>query len=297
MNLFEQSVDPIRLDQKKVQHHIVPDGRNLGAYEIHTILEVESTSPGTTETKPYKPFYALRSGDTSADETAFWHAERQASMRKGDEGSDMFLTLVDPKGMPCALTDSGVLHITALCLNRDLAERLPYKDPGGDLRAAGKPDVAKIICLEKPTPALRPSLHGESRWKLVSSLALNHLSLTGTPERPEAGLEAFKEILGAHDFVNDEVTRQRMDGLVSMATRTVMRRLPGRGLARGLEITLEFDESKYVGSGVFLFASVLERFLAAYTSINSFTQCIARVRQREGDLKRWLPQFGEQAQL
>ena len=31
-------------------------------------------------------------------------------------------------------------------------------------------------------------------------------------------------------------------------------------------MTIEFDEEKYVGSGVFLFASVLEKFLGLYTS-------------------------------
>ena len=37
----------------------------------------------------------------------------------------------------------------------------------------------------------------------------------------------------------------------------------------------QFDEEKYVGSGVFLFASVLEKFLGLYASLNSFTQLIA----------------------
>jgi type VI secretion system protein ImpG len=73
-----------------------------------------------------------------------------------------------------------------------------------------------------------------------------------------------------------------------------MRRLPGRGPARGLQLTLEFEEANFVGSGVFLFAAVLERFFAAYVSINSFTECVARMHGAEGDLKRWSPRFGEQ---
>ena len=64
------------------------------------------------------------------------------------------------------------------------------------------------------------------------------------------------------------------------------------GFARGLEISLEFDEDHYAGSGVFLFASVLERFLGHYASINSFVQTVARVRQREGVLKTWPPRAG-----
>ena len=46
-----------------------------------------------------------------------------------------------------------------------------------------------------------------------------------------------------------------------------------------------------------LFASVLERFLAMYASINSFTQLIARMSQSERYLKKWPPRAGEQAML
>ena len=56
---------------------------------------------------------------------------------------------------------------------------------------------------------------------------------------------------------------------------------------------IELDEEKYVGTGTFLFASVLERFLGAYASINSFTRLVARSRQGEGVIKRWPPRAGD----
>jgi type VI secretion system protein ImpG len=52
-----------------------------------------------------------------------------------------------------------------------------------------------------------------------------------------------------------------------------------------------------VGSGVFLFASVLERFLGLHATLNSFTQLIATTRQRETPIKRWPPRAGEQVLL
>jgi type VI secretion system protein ImpG len=59
-------------------------------------------------------------------------------------------------------------------------------------------------------------------------------------------------------------------------------------------VTVELDEEKYVGTGVFLFASVVERFLGLYASLNSFTQLVARTKQGEGVLKKWPPRAGEQ---
>jgi type VI secretion system protein ImpG len=67
--------------------------------------------------------------------------------------------------------------------------------------------------------------------------------------------------------------------------------------ARGVETTVQLDEEQFVGAGVFLFASILERFLALYATVNSFNQLVARVAQREGVLKQWQPRAGEQALL
>ena len=62
---------------------------------------------------------------------------------------------------------------------------------------------------------------------------------------------------------------------------------------RGVEVTLQFDEERFTGSGLFLFASVLERFLALYCTVNSFSKLIATVKGREGELRRWPPRMGE----
>jgi type VI secretion system protein ImpG len=56
---------------------------------------------------------------------------------------------------------------------------------------------------------------------------------------------------------------------------------------------MEFDEDQFVGGGVFLFASVIERFLGEYVSLNSFSQLVARTRQRKDILKEWPPRAGQ----
>ena len=85
-----------------------------------------------------------------------------------------------------------------------------------------------------------------------------------------------------------------------MASRRVVGRTrpaTAGGFCRGIEVTIEFDEQKYVGTGVFLFACVLERFLGLYSSINSFSQLVARTRQGEARFKNWPPRAGEQPLL
>jgi type VI secretion system protein ImpG len=60
-----------------------------------------------------------------------------------------------------------------------------------------------------------------------------------------------------------------------------------------VEVTLVLNEGKFVGSSVYLFASVLERFLAHYVSINSFTRLVVKSIQRRQEIKAWPPRNGE----
>ena len=66
----------------------------------------------------------------------------------------------------------------------------------------------------------------------------------------------------------------------------------GISYVRGVRVQLELDENKFVGGGVYLFASVLEHFLAQYVSMNSFSQLAVRTPQRKEVLREWPPRSG-----
>jgi type VI secretion system protein ImpG len=133
-------------------------------------------------------------------------------------------------------------------------------------------------------------------WRLISHLNLNHLSITGA----EQGAEVLREILKLYDFRDSPETRAMIDGVLRVDSRPDTARIPGQiggGLAHGVEVTIEFDEKRFSGSGVFLFAAVLERFLTLYCSINSFTRLVAKMRGREGVLRKWQPRVGDKTLL
>ncbi|MGH9594665.1 MAG: type VI secretion system baseplate subunit TssF, partial [Bryobacteraceae bacterium] len=71
----------------------------------------------------------------------------------------------------------------------------------------------------------------------------------------------------------------------------------GIAFARGTRVEILFDEDQFAGSGVFLFASAIERFLGEYVSLNSFSQLVARTRQRKEVLKEWPPRAGQRILL
>jgi type VI secretion system protein ImpG len=313
VNLFPMETEPTTLKHDATEIPILPDVHAPYSYEVHSILEVSTTSP-TTGTKEYRPFYAFGHADTDADDVAFYHATRRASLRKDDSGTEVELTLVDRRFDPWTTTGDEVLSVRALCSNRDLPSRLGFGDAQGDFRIEGKPGIASIRCLRKPTAPIRAPHRADSRWKLASLLCLNHLSIVGTvaDSRAEAAaapgaegdqtpsLEALREILRTNDFAESAVSRQRIGGILGIRARRVLRRVEAGGWlapARGLEVEITFDEERFAGSSAFLFATVLERFFALYAPINSFVQVVAVSRQREGVLKRWPPRAGQRPLL
>src|SRR5262249_17392647 len=192
-------------------------------------------------------------------------------------------------------TDVVTVHVT--CTNRDLPGLLPFGDPEGDFMLEGAAPVRRVNCLTKPTRTVRPPLGHRVQWRLISHLSLNFVStVEGGPDRDP---EALQEILRLYDFSNAPAVQQQIVGITNVTSRQVWRRIRaavGSGFARGIEATVEFDESRYVGSGVYLFSAVLERFLGLYVSINSFSEMVTKTKQRDV-VKRWPPRSGQQALL
>jgi type VI secretion system protein ImpG len=287
VNLFKRIAEPIRVEHQLTEYHVIPDIRRQDSTEVYRIENVVSTSPDDPgKTFEIKPFYSIRHHlDEDVPRQAFWHAERRPSGKKGDNGTEVFLSFADLDFKP---TDPGVeiLTIHALCTNRDLPSRLPFGDPSGDLSLEAAGPVSMINCLIKPTPTRRPGLGGALQWRLISHLCLNYLSIV------QGGEEALKELLRLYDFENTPSTSQQINGIVSLTSEHVTRRI-GRSFCRGIHVTITLDEDKFVGGGLYLFASVLERFLAQYVSINSFSQLEVKTLQGKEALKKWLPRNGK----
>ncbi|MGD9853103.1 MAG: type VI secretion system baseplate subunit TssF [Nitrospirales bacterium] len=291
VNLFEHIAEPIRIDHTQHEYRVIPDVRRQEAMEIYSINSVTCTSPNQELVEPVLPLYSLQHTALDAGKKTFWYAKRQPSERKDDEGTELYLSMVDLNFHPSQPgSDTLTLHTT--CTNRDLPGRLPpLSDEGGYFELEGSAPLSRIRYLVKPTKTLRPPLGGGSQWRLISHLSLNYLSLL------EGGEDAFREILKLYDYAGTASVRQQIAGITHVSSRSVVRRPTGmgwNGFCRGLEVTMTFDEEKYVGSSVFLFASVLEKFLALYTSLNSFVEMVARTTQREVPLRKWPPRAGNQ---
>jgi type VI secretion system protein ImpG len=299
INLFEQTAEPIAFSKTRPEYRIVPDVANPDGMEVYSVDQVTSVDPIAGKVTEYLPFYSLRHGATLDSARDFWYAARRPSSRPNDWGTEVYLNLVNLGFDPITPTDPSLV-VRTTCTNRELpailqqaGERLVF-----DLEATAP--LSSIRCAQSPSLPLRPPLRRGAYWRFVSHLCLNHLSLSHAIE----GRESLQEILRVYDLSDpgadrqrSMVTRQLIEGITAVSSRRVTGRLTGAGVegfCRGMEVTIEFDEQKYAGSGVILFASVLERFLGLYTTINAFTRLIARTTQGEGPLKIWPARAGDQ---
>jgi type VI secretion system protein ImpG len=297
INLFKEIAEPIRLTGTQHEYHLIPDVRRQMALEVHSVDSVVADDPQQGKSREFQPFYSFRHAYERESDRTFWYASRRASLRPEDAGTEVYLTLVDLDFNP-HVPATSVLTVHTTCTNRDLPTRLPFGGKEGTLEVEGAAPVSRVSCLTKPTPTLRPPLRRGAQWRLLSHLTLNHLSLVNTGN--EGSPDALQEILFLYDLTGSPAARKQVLGINSVNSRPAVRQTGSRigsGFVRGIETTIEFDEEQYSGSGLFLFATVLERFLGLYASINSFNQLVVRTKQAEGVLKRWPPRAGQQIVL
>lgn len=298
INLFSKRTDRVEISNRFAEFHVVVDKTRPLDFEIYQIESVTAFSGSGTEEHEFKPFY--RAQDSEAKTSAFYTTHRSPRVLTEKEkrrrhsssygGSEIFVSLVDASSAPYR-SDLTQLGIRALCTNRHLPLQMSLDTGSSDFILEENAPVSGIRCVAGPTPPRPPSAEGAAAWKVISHLSLNYLSLADL--EGGQGAAPLRELLNLY-CTNDTHMKREVEGLVSVRSEPIVRRVDRPGLlafARGLEITIRFNETYFEGSGVFVLAAVLEQFFARYVSLNSFTETVLETEQR-GEIMRWPAQPG-----
>jgi len=302
VNLFPRRADRIHLTEAQNEYHVVVDRTRPLDFEVHSVTEVTGFGGKEGTGREFLPFYA-NTERHRRDDQAYYTLHRQPRLQSSQReltkprstyaGNEVFVSLVDGNEGPYA-SDLQQLSVSTLATNRDLPLLMPLGAGRTDFTLETGAPVESIRCLAKPSEPRESPAWGDASWRLVSHLSLNQLSLANESDGLSAAplremLELYAE-LGAG-------SRQQIHGIRSVQSTPVVRRLPLPGpasFARGLEITLDFDETAFEGESAFLLGAVLDRFLARYVSINSFTETVLRSPQR-GEVMRWPTKLGRRS--
>jgi type VI secretion system protein ImpG len=295
INLFAQRCEPIRLSQTETEYRIVADAGRPAGLEVWRVERVRERKPDGSY-RPWRPFYRLTQGDPDEGVPGgFYHVVRRdapAPLR----GSEVWLALDDPAFDPDMPVDSD-LSIDALCTNRSLPTELHFGGGHPFLRLVdGAAAITGMACVTPLSHELRAPTRERGFWRLISHLSLSHLSVVGGP----AGANALKEVLRLYDLRGSDETRDAINGLLSVAARPGAARVPGArvgAFCRGLDVSLEFDQRAWQSGGLYLLASVLDRFLALHATVNSFVRTTATLRGRPGRAAAWPARAGARGLL
>jgi type VI secretion system protein ImpG len=304
INLFPRTADRIHLTDATYEYHVVPDRTRPLDLEVHSVTEVTGFGAHAQAIRAFEPFYA-QGQHAASDAAAGYYTlhrrprlssaqQRQHGPRSSYLGGEVFISLVDGKEGPYA-SALRQLSVGALCTNRDLPLHMTLGEGKTDFRLESGAPIESVRVVSGPS-APRPSpAWGELTWRFIGHLSLNYLSISEGPE----GATALRELLQLYGDLAEPHTRRQIEGIRSVRSAPVVRRVADRGamgFARGLTVTLECDEGAFEGSSMFLLGAVLDRFFAKYVSINSFTETVLRSTRR-GEVMRWPHRLGLRTSL
>lgn len=293
VNLFRQRGEPISVTHQQVAYPVVADAGHASAYDVYSIDSVHLVrrTYERSEIVEFRPFYS-RGYDAQQDCARYWFARRDEAVASASPGYETEISVVDTDFDPLAAqTDALSLQLT--CTNRNLPARLAIGLEGGDLFMHDSLDRAPtvgIAMLRRPTQTLRMERGHELNLRLVSHLALDHLSLGNLH------VAALKAVLVLYDLQRSVVSARHIEGIVDVESRDAALELPGNPFmtaVQGIEVRLTIDERHFVGTSIAAFAGTINSFLGYYVQLNSFVQLIVVAKHTGEEILRCKPRSSD----
>lgn len=270
VNLFERKGVSLKHERQCGMWPIHAQAKNDAHSEVWSVDQVR-----TERGDPLRSSAALM---TSAVHPT-WTFMPRSSPASPEAGLAAALRLDGADGLMRTGPEMDTLVADVTCTNGDLPHSLSFDVSGGGMRPAAKKSAPqKIALLYTPTAVVRLSRTNGALWRLIGQQTPHALRLT------QAGLPALKQLFQQFAQLS-HAQAQHIDGITGLKHRsvmTLMARAPQPAMVRGIEVTLEIDEQRFVAYSVAVFARVLERFFAPYAPSNSFVQLIIESSSNKG---------------
>jgi type VI secretion system protein ImpG len=250
------------------------------------------------EPRPVAPLYALGSLLYDSRDALFYvtrlmprrlSTKEQRLRRRTDYvGTETWLSLSAPNN-PERLDEVKELAIKAYVTNREMPELLTFR--GSDHFVKPQGPVRTVSILRAPSRPRPPLGLTDAAWRVIAHITPNYATLAPEDHDDPSLLRDHLALYGRQD---DASMRKQIDSILGIQSEAIVRRVPGRdrmAVARGSRIRIRLDDASFANGRIFLFSAVLERFLAEFASVNSFTECIFSTAA-EGVLAKWPTRIG-----
>lgn len=283
VNLFEKQAEPIAVTGERSEYALQADSRRPRTQSVHSVRAVV-LSDALGNAHPIEPIFRRKAG--GGDLPVHWQLNRLTDGESDVRGATN-LALVDHHDQPHA-ADDIVASATVLVLNGDLPNRLPFGGENPKLTMTRGLDVVRgIRCLMPFTETRWRTAPEDRSWRMISHLTLNHLSVT------QDGVTALRNILLLYDGDREASTIKDINAIADVTSAPDVARIDGH-MVRGTKVELTFDEGLIDAPQAWMLAAVVDRFLGAWTTLNSFTRLIVRLTGVSDPIANFPPRAGQE---
>jgi len=278
-NLFDEEAEPITVTHEKEFLQVHPPMRYKDAYRVYDVNKVSGYIQGETEQKQYFPFESF---EKSYESNTVYQIHRKVSILDNQE--ELFLSLHYDE-MP--QIEKETLSVKISCTNGRLPERLKL----GEISQSSdnSPELTTFKNIITCTMPIDAPIDEDSLWQFISHLSINLLTL--------ADIKTFKEMLRLYMFPNSRdknkvaKNQKRIDAIELFEINPID--MVSRGyLLKGHKVYMEIRQDYFASLGdLYLFCSVVFRFLSSYASLNTFVTL--EVKEKiTGESLKWSPILG-----
>jgi type VI secretion system protein ImpG len=276
----------------------MPDRAKPVDFEIFRVIEVIARDKSGAR-RPVAPLYSPGAHLSEQREALFYvnrlkrrrlsTREQRIRRRTDYVGTETYLSLAAP-GRPELLDDIQELGVRALVTNRELPELQRFDGRNEDMRTEAFP-VKSIAVLRRPTRPRPPLGLGDAAWRVIAHLTPNFAALAdGASSDPSV----LRDHLALYGQEHDPLMSRQIDGILGVRSSRVTRRVnvdEAMAFARGTQIRVTLDDGSFDNGLMYAFASILDRFLSEFASVNSFVETVFESRD-QGEFAAWPPRAG-----
>ena len=288
-NLFPMDSTPLTVDHRQTEYRIVPDPRLPYHFAVYSVEKVQSWGGDGKFRREYRAFESFEHGSSPDVDAAYYRLRLRPSMN--DESTETYISIVHSQATTGSLRDE-ILSLELTCTNRLLPQYLTVGDI--NTHADDTPDTVTLANITPVTPPFTPPLEGDMLWRLISNMSLNFLPLNNV--QAMRALIASYDFRALHDRHRARVLDKTLQGMVRIAVEETDRIYQGLPV-RGAVTRMTLDQRSFSCEGeMFLFASILNEFLALYATVNSFHQLVV-IEEKRGEQYQWPARLGRKLTL
>lgn len=287
VNLFSQRAEAITLTDAMADYPIVPDTRHQKHIDVWAIDHVSAQRKVDNRIGhfPVLPLLESRPAVNSEEDSGlYWQFFRREIPGVREVEHKPFIAFSErPNRQPPGGPEIITLNIK--CTNHGLAHQMQYGHPDGDFDLDAPVAGLKIVALTHPTRQVNPTDKSALRWRFLSQLSLNYQLLDG-----EQGTQRLKDTLALY-AIDESQHKPRMLSLIKDLTcQPVTTRLINNdphSLARGIDLTITFAREALQEPEYYLLCCLLDRLLALYAPVNSFTRLTTCIEHEAQTRRVW----------